>query len=166
MSEPVIHRVGIGTDLHRLAPGGPLTLGGLKLPIDLHLVGHSDADLVLHAITDAILGAAGLPDIGEHFPDTDPAHAAADSSRFLAHALTAAAAKRLAPVNVDIVIHAERPKLSPHKAALRANVAALLGIPEDRVAIKAKTNEGLDAIGRGDAMGCFCVVGMTRLAGA
>lgn len=166
MSEPVIHRVGIGTDLHRLAPGGPLTLGGLKLPIDQHLVGHSDADLVLHAITDAILGAAGLPDIGEHFPDTDPAHAAADSSRFLAHALTAAAAKGFAPVNVDVVLHAERPRLSPHKAALRANVAALLGIPEERVAIKAKTNEGLDAIGRGDAMGCTCVVGMTLRADA
>lgn len=166
MSDPVIHRVGIGTDLHRLAPGGPLTLGGLKLPIDQHLVGHSDADLVLHAITDAILGAAGLPDIGEHFPDTDPTNAAADSTRFLAHALTAAAAKGFAPVNVDVVLHAERPRLSPHKAALRANVAALLGIPEERVAIKAKTNEGLDAIGRGDAMGCICVVGMTRRAGA
>lgn len=161
MNDTAIHRVGIGTDLHRLAPGGPLTLGGLKLPIDQHLVGHSDADLVLHAITDAVLGAAGLPDIGEHFPDTDPANSAADSTRFLTHALAAAAARGLAPVNVDVVIHAERPKLSPHKAAIRANIAALLGIPEERVAIKAKTNEGVDAIGRGEAMGCTCVVGMT-----
>lgn len=166
MSDPSIHRVGIGTDLHRLAPGGPLALGGLRLPIDQHLVGHSDADLVLHAITDAILGAAGLPDIGEHFPDTDPAHAAADSTRFLAHALAAAAAKGLAPVNVDVVIHAERPKLSPHKAALRDSIAALLGISAERVAIKAKTNEGLDAVGRGEAMACTCVVGMTLHTGA
>ncbi|QDV89025.1 2-C-methyl-D-erythritol 2,4-cyclodiphosphate synthase [Phycisphaerae bacterium RAS2] len=162
MNDTPIHRVGIGTDLHRLAPGGPLTLGGLKLPIDQHLVGHSDADLVLHAVTDAILGAAGLPDIGEHFPDTDPANAAADSTRFLTHALAVAASRGLAPANVDVVIHAERPKLSPHKAAIRANVAALLGISEDRVSIKAKTNEGVDAIGRGEAMGCTCVVGMTH----
>ncbi len=166
MTDTVIHRVGIGTDLHRLAPGGPLTLGGLKLPIDQHLVGHSDGDVLLHAVTDAVLGAAGLPDIGEHFPDTDAANAAADSRRFLARALAAAAAKGLAPVNVDVVIHAERPKLSPHKAAVRANVAALLGIAEERVAIKAKTNEGLDAIGRGEAMGCTCVVGMTLRTGA
>jgi 2-C-methyl-D-erythritol 2,4-cyclodiphosphate synthase len=162
MSASVVHRVGIGTDLHRLEPGRRLLLGGVEIPHDKGLAGHSDADIVLHAIIDAISGAAGLPDIGEQFPDTDPAYRNADSGRLLSTAVQRVRAAGYDVACVDVVIHAERPKLSAHKDAIRRRVAELLEIEADRVSIKAKTNEGLDAVGRGEAIGCTAVAGLTR----
>lgn len=164
MTEPAIHRVGIGTDLHRLEAGRPLRLGGVEIPFDRGLKGHSDADVVLHAVIDAILGAAGLPDIGEQFPDTDPRHKDADSRLLLAETVKLAVGNGFAVVNVDVVIHAERPKLSAHKARIRASVADVVRIAVDRVSIKAKTNEGVDAVGRGEAIGCTAIVGLSRQA--
>lgn len=158
-----IARVGIGTDLHRLAAGRRLVLG--HVPVEYHMgaVGHSDGDVVLHAILDALAGAAGLPDIGEMFPDTDPAYQGADSGDLLAAALQRVAQAGYGVANVDVTIHAERPKLSPHKPAIRAEVARLLNIPVDAVSIKAKTNEGMDAVGRGEAIACTVVAGLRRL---
>jgi 2-C-methyl-D-erythritol 2,4-cyclodiphosphate synthase len=157
-----IDRVGIGTDLHRLAAGRRLVLG--HVPIEYHMgsVGHSDGDVVLHAIIDAVAGAAGLPDIGEMFPDTDPAYKGADSGELLAAALNRVGEAGYAVVNVDVTIHAERPKLSPHKQAIRAEVARLLNIPAEAVSIKAKTNEGMDAVGRGEAIACTTVAGLKK----
>lgn len=160
MSEQVIHRVGIGADLHRLELGGPLRLGGVEIAFDHHLVGHSDADVVLHAITDALLGAAGLPDIGERFPNTDPKLKGAGSRRLLSEVVGDVRGRGYSIVNVDLVIHAQQPKLSGHKAAMQASIAELLGIPVTCVGVKAKTNEGLDAVGRGEAIGCTAVVGL------
>jgi 2-C-methyl-D-erythritol 2,4-cyclodiphosphate synthase len=157
-----IERVGIGTDIHRLEPGGPLRLGGVDVPFDRRLSGHSDADVVLHAVTDAILGAAGLPDIGERFPDTDPRYLGADSRELLREVVADVAGRGYGVACADVVIHAERPKLAAHKPAIRRSVAELLGVPADRVSIKAKTNEGLDAVGRGEAVACTCVVGLAR----
>lgn len=161
LSDEAIVRVGIGTDIHRLAGGGPLRLGGVDVPFDYHLEGHSDADVVLHAVADAILGAAGLPDIGEQFPDTDPRYKGCDSRTLLAAVVQKAASAGLAVANLDIVIHAERPKLSAYKPAIRDSIAGLLGLPPDKVGVKAKTNEGLDAVGRGEAIACTCVAGLT-----
>jgi len=159
----MIERVGIGTDIHRLAGGGPLRLGGVDVPFEFHLVGHSDADVVLHAVADAVLGAAGLPDIGEQFPDTDPRYYGCDSRALLAVVLQKAASAGLIVANLDIVIHAERPKLSAYKPEIRDCIAGLLGLSPDKVGVKAKTNEGLDAVGRGEAVACTCVVGLRRL---
>jgi 2-C-methyl-D-erythritol 2,4-cyclodiphosphate synthase len=158
----MIERVGIGTDLHRLVAGGPLRLGGVDLEFDRHLSGHSDGDVVLHAVTDAILGAAGLPDIGEQFPDTDARYKGCDSRTLLAAAIQKAAARGYAAVNLDVVIHAERPKLSPYKRVMAECVAGLIGVDAESVSIKAKTNEGLNAVGRGEAIACTCVVGLAR----
>ncbi|MBI4580388.1 MAG: 2-C-methyl-D-erythritol 2,4-cyclodiphosphate synthase [Planctomycetes bacterium] len=158
-----IDRVGIGTDLHRLAPGRKLVLGHVAIDHDKGPVGHSDGDVVLHAVIDAIAGAAGLPDIGEMFPDTDPAYRGADSGTLLAAALRRVVEAGYAVVNVDVTIHAERPRLSPHKAAIRAEVARLLGVANEAVSIKAKTNEGQDAIGRGEAIGATVVAGLRKL---
>lgn len=163
MTEQAIERVGIGTDLHRLVPGRRLILAGVEIPFDRGLEGHSDADVVLHALTDAILGAAGLPDIGERFPDTDPSLKNSDSSVFLNWAITEARRFGWTVANLDVVIHAERPKLSAYKAAIRDRLATLLSIEAARISVKAKTNEGMDAIGRGEAMGCICLVGLARL---
>lgn len=157
-----IDRVGIGTDLHRLAPGRKLIIGHVPLEYEKGPVGHSDGDVVLHAIIDAIAGAAGLPDIGEMFPDTDPAYKGVDSGTLLTAALQRVTEAGYAVVNVDVTIHAERPKLSPHKAAIRAEVARLLGIGTDAVSIKAKTNEGQDAVGRGEAIACTVVAGIKK----
>ena len=159
-----IDRVGIGTDLHRLEPGRKLILGHVAVEFDRGPAGHSDGDVLLHAITDALLGGAGLPDIGELFPDTDPAYRGIDSSLLLERALNLAAERGLVPVNLDATIHAERPKLGPHKAAIRQEVARLLALPAEAVSIKAKTNEGVDAVGRGEAIACTVVVGL-RLSG-
>lgn len=161
MSERQVHRVGIGTDLHRLEPGGPLRIGGIDIPFDHHLAGHSDADVVLHAVTDALLGAAGLPDIGERYPDTDPAWRGADSRALLGEVVADLHQRGMSIVNVDLVIQAQRPKLSSHKPAIGTALSALLGISADRIAVKAKTNEGLDAVGRGEAISCIAIVGLT-----
>jgi len=162
MSDPLnIHRVGIGTDLHRTQAGRALILGGVTIDSPFGLAGHSDADVVLHAVIDALLGAAAQPDIGELFPDTDPQWMDADSRRLLAPVLARIGACGLRVVNVDITIHAERPKLSPHKERIRGSVAELLGLSVDRVGLKAKTGEGVDAVGRGEAIGCTAVAGLT-----
>ncbi|HVP11462.1 MAG TPA: 2-C-methyl-D-erythritol 2,4-cyclodiphosphate synthase [Phycisphaerae bacterium] len=164
MVEDAIRRVGIGTDVHKLAVGGPLRLGGVDVPFDQHLSGHSDGDVVLHAVTDAILGAAGLPDIGEQFPDTDAQYEGCDSRALLAEAMRKAGQRGYAVVNLDVVVHAERPKLSAYKRAMAEAVAGLVGLSAEGVSIKAKTNEGLDAVGRGEAIACTCVAGLTRVA--
>ena len=156
-----IHRVGIGTDLHRLVAGRRLILGHVPIASELGLAGHSDADVLLHAVTDALLGAAGLPDIGELFPDTDPRYKDVDSSVLLTAAVREVTAQGYALVNVDVTVHAERPRLRPHKAAIRGELASLLGLPVDAVNVKAKTNEGVDAVGRGEAIACTAVVGLT-----
>lgn len=154
----VAARIGIGYDLHRLVPERPLILGGVRIPSDLGLLGHSDADAVLHALCDALLGTCGGGDIGDLFPDTDPEWKDADSRIFVAAALQRVAQAGLRLENVDLIIHAQRPKLGPHKATIRAAVAALLGLTPDRVNVKATTNEGLDAIGRGEALACWAAV--------
>lgn len=155
-----IVRVGIGTDLHRLVGGRRLVLGHVEVPFDRGPEGHSDGDVVLHAVIDALAGAAGLPDIGEMFPDTDPAYAGADSASLLRDVVRRVSHAGYAPVNVDVTIHVERPKLGPHKPAIRAEVAALLGLSTEAVSIKAKSNEGVDAVGRGEAIACTAVVGL------
>lgn len=159
---PPPFRIGIGYDLHRLVPDRPLILGAITIPSDVGLLGHSDADVVLHALTDALLGGVGLPDIGDYFPDTDPQWRGADSRKFLEHALGAVRTSGYEVGNADIVIHAQRPKLGPHKLAIRAQVAGLLGVAVEQVGVKATTNEGLDAIGRGEALACWATVLVVR----
>lgn len=151
-------RVGLGQDCHRLVDDRPLILGGVRIEHDRGLLGHSDADVLLHAITDAVLGAAGLGDIGEMFPDTDPKHRGADSGELLRTALAAATGQGWRVVNVDCTVAAERPKLSPHKAAIRRRVADLLGVAADAVNVKAKTGEKVGPVGREEAMTAEAVV--------
>ncbi|MBI2823229.1 MAG: 2-C-methyl-D-erythritol 2,4-cyclodiphosphate synthase [Planctomycetia bacterium] len=151
-------RVGIGHDTHRLSPGGPLKLGGVVVPYDRGLVGHSDADVLLHAVTDALLGAAGLGDIGELFPDTDPANRGRDSAEMLTEALRRVAEAGYRVVNVDCIVFAERPKLSPYKETIQKRLASLLSVSADRVGVKAKTGEGLGPVGRQEAMMATSVV--------
>jgi len=157
-----IHRVGIGTDLHRLEPGDALRLGGISIPFDRRLAGHSDGDVVCHALIDGLCGAAGLPDIGEQFPDTDPAWAGADSTALLATVVERVREMGYAVANADVVIHAERPKLSAHKRAMAERLAGLLAIAPQAVGVKAKTNEGLDAVGRGEAIACTAIVALAK----
>ena len=151
-------RVGFGTDLHRLSAGRPLVLGGVRVPHDRGPMGHSDGDVVLHALTDALLGAIGQGDIGRLFPDTDPAYAGVASDGFVAEALARARRAGYRVGNADIVIQLERPKIEPHRDDIRRRVAMILGVGEDRVNVKAKTNEGTGAIGRGEALACQVVV--------
>jgi 2-C-methyl-D-erythritol 2,4-cyclodiphosphate synthase len=151
-------RIGIGYDLHRLVPGRPLILGGVPVPHEHGLLGHSDGDVVLHALCDALLGALGEPDIGELFPDSDPAWKDADSRRFVSEVRARVQAAGYRVSNIDLIIHAERPKLSPYKSQIRQTVAELAGLPPGRVGLKAKTNEGLDAVGRGEALACWAAV--------
>jgi len=151
-------RVGIGHDTHRLVPGGPLRLGGIDVPHDRQLAGHSDADVLLHAVTDALLGAAALGDIGLMFPDTDPANRGRDSAEMLRRALDAAAEAGWQVGNVDCIVLAERPKLAPHKEAIRRRLAEILDVEPDQVGLKAKTGEGVGEIGREEAIAAQCVV--------
>ncbi|MCA9242620.1 MAG: 2-C-methyl-D-erythritol 2,4-cyclodiphosphate synthase [Phycisphaerales bacterium] len=150
-------RVGFGYDLHRTRVDRPLVLGGVPIPSSVGLQGHSDADVVLHAICDAMLGAAGMGDIGELFPDTDPQYKDADSRGLFRDVRSRVEAAGWRVENVDVVIHAERPRLTPHKPAIRESLMELLDLPLDCVSVKATTNEGLDAIGRGEAMACSAV---------
>lgn len=156
-------RVGIGYDLHRTGATRPLRLGGVIVPHEYGLVGHSDADVVLHAVTDALLGAAALGDIGDFFPDTDPRWKDADSRELLRQVLERVRTAGYAPHNVDVVVHAQRPKLGPQKAAIRDSLAALLGLPPERIGVKATTNEGLDAVGRGEAIACWAAATVTPI---
>jgi 2-C-methyl-D-erythritol 4-phosphate cytidylyltransferase/2-C-methyl-D-erythritol 2,4-cyclodiphosphate synthase len=150
-------RAGIGYDLHRLVEGRPFILGGVAIPFDRGLAGHSDADAVCHAVTDAILGAAGAGDIGRHFPDTDPRWKGASSLDLLRRAVELVHERGLAVGNVDATVIVERPKLAPYIDAIRANLAAVLGVPIDRVSVKGKTNEGVGELGRGEALAVHAI---------
>lgn len=145
-------RVGIGYDLHRLAEGRKLILGGVEIAFPKGPVGHSDGDALAHAICDALLGAAGLGDIGTHFPDTDPGWKGVSSLRFLEGVRTLLAERHLRIAHIDAVVIAEKPKLGPHFPAMREALAKALGIALDAINLKAKTNEGADAVGRGEAI--------------
>jgi 2-C-methyl-D-erythritol 2,4-cyclodiphosphate synthase len=151
-------RVGIGYDIHRLQAGGPLRLGGVDVPHDRESVGHSDADALLHAVVDALLGAAALGDIGQMFPDTDPENRGRDSVEMVESALDAIAALGWRVVNIDCIVFLQRPKLLTHRQAIRQCVADILGIEAERVGLQAKTGEGLDAVGREEAIAAQCVV--------
>jgi 2-C-methyl-D-erythritol 2,4-cyclodiphosphate synthase len=156
-------RIGEGWDTHALVPGRRLVLGGVHIPHHAGLLGHSDADALLHAITDALLGAAGLGDIGSHFPDTDAAFAGADSAVLLAQAWQAVQARGFALANVDTTVVAQAPRLAPYKPAMQARVAELLGLPLERVNIKAKTAERLGPVGQGLSIEARAVVLLLRL---
>ena len=155
-------RVGAGHDLHRLEPGHRLVLAGVEIPAERGAVGHSDADVVLHAVTDAILGAAALGDIGRLFPNTDPAYRDADSGLFLTEAVRLAGLAGFEIGNVDATVILEEPLLAPHIDGMRTTLADVLGIPVDRVSIKAKTGEQIESIGRGEALACEAVVLLAR----
>lgn len=145
-------RIGQGYDIHRLVEDRPLILGGVNIPAEKGLLGHSDADVLLHALTDALFGAAALGDIGRHFPDTDPQFKGADSRVLLRECVKRVHAAGWGIVNVDASIIAQAPKLAPHMETIRASVAETLGIDLGCVNIKAKTNEGMDAVGRKEAI--------------
>jgi 2-C-methyl-D-erythritol 4-phosphate cytidylyltransferase/2-C-methyl-D-erythritol 2,4-cyclodiphosphate synthase len=155
-------RIGNGYDLHRLVDGRPLVLGGVTIPFDKGLLGHSDADVICHAITDAILGAAGAGDIGRHFPDSDAAWKGADSVELLRRAAEIVRSQGLTVVNVDVVVVAQRPKLAPHADAIRARVAEAIGCDPSQVSVKGKTNEGVDATGAGEAIAAHAVALLAR----
>jgi 2-C-methyl-D-erythritol 2,4-cyclodiphosphate synthase len=150
-------RVGQGWDIHRLVAGRPLRLGGIELPHDRGLLGHSDGDVVLHAVADALLGAVAVGDIGQHFPDTDPRYHGIDSAELLAHVVQLVASGGYLIGNVDVTVLAERPKLASHVPAMRTRLAGLLGVAVEQIGIKAKTMEGLGTIGAGDAIAAMVV---------
>ena len=150
-------RCGIGYDLHRLEEGRKLIVGGIELPFDKGPVGHSDGDVLAHALCDALLGAAGLGDIGTHFPDTDPKWKGATSMLFLEHARMLVDEKHLAIEHIDAVVIAEKPKLGPHFPKMRGALAKALSVGPEKINLKAKTNEGVDAIGRGGAIAAYVV---------
>jgi len=156
------YRTGLGWDSHRLAPGRPLILGGVTVPSERGLVGHSDADVLAHAITDAILGAAALGDIGMHFPDTDPRWKGAGSLRFLAHARDLARARGYRIVNVDSTIVIERPKLSDYRQAIREKLAATLELAPGQVSVKFKTAEKLGPVGQGRSAEAEAIVTLRK----
>lgn len=155
-------RVGLGGDVHRLVPGSGLVLGGIEIDFELKAHGHSDADVLLHAVTDALLGAAGLGDIGEWFPDTDSRWSGADSALLLAEVVKAVHERGWQIGNLDCTILAERPKLSPYKAKIRQRLARLLNVAIDAINVKAKTGEAVGPIGRGEAIGAEAAVLLTR----
>jgi 2-C-methyl-D-erythritol 2,4-cyclodiphosphate synthase len=150
-------RIGHGYDIHRIVGGRSLVLGGLKFDTDFGLDGHSDADALTHAICDALLGAAGLPDIGHQFPNTDPAFRNADSQVLLQRVIAALRERGWAPVNLDATLIAEKPKIAPRLAEMKAALAKSTGLPVDAIGVKATTNEGSDDIGRGLAIAAHAV---------
>lgn len=150
-------RIGHGYDIHRTVAGRPLVLGGVKFDAPFGLDGHSDADALTHAICDALLGAAGLPDIGHFFPNTDPAYRNIDSQRLLQQVVAALRERGWSPVNVDATLIAEQPKIAPRLAEMKAALAKATGLPADAVGVKATTNEGSDDIGRGLAIAAHAV---------
>jgi 2-C-methyl-D-erythritol 2,4-cyclodiphosphate synthase len=150
-------RIGIGHDTHRLVEGGPLRLGGVTIPCDRRLLGHSDADVLLHAVTDALLGAAALGDIGELFPDSDERNRGRDSADMLRRAYDQVQAAGWRIVNVDCIVFAESPKLGPHKLSVRRRIAEILDLSMEQVGVKAKTGEGVGLVGRGEIMAAQCV---------
>jgi 2-C-methyl-D-erythritol 2,4-cyclodiphosphate synthase len=148
---------GIGWDSHRLVEGRPLILGGVTIPHDRGLAGHSDADVLTHAVMDALLGAAGLGDIGQHFPDTDPRFAGADSLGLLRIVIRLLAARGLTVAHVDVTVVMERPRFGPHRDAVRAALGAALGIESARLNVKATTAEGMGFVGRGEGVAALAV---------
>ena len=158
--------VGIGYDSHRLVAGPRLVIGGVELAHDLGLQGHSDADVLAHAITDALLGAAGLEDIGTHFPDTDARWRDADSIELLRVVVAMLRERELQIVNVDCTVVMEKPKLSPHRAAIRARLADALDVPEASVNVKASTGEGIGFVGRGEGVAALAIASLTRASDA
>ena len=152
-----VPRIGQGYDVHRLTEGRALVLGGVTVPWEKGLLGHSDADVLTHAVMDALLGAAGLGDIGKHFPDTDPAYKGADSLKLLARVAALLEERGYAVGNVDATILAQRPKLAPHIPAMRENLAWVMGISPDQVNVKATTEEGLGFTGSGEGMAAHAV---------
>jgi 2-C-methyl-D-erythritol 2,4-cyclodiphosphate synthase len=155
--------VGIGYDSHRLLAGGRMVIGGVEIPGELGLDGHSDADVLAHAVADALLGAAGLGDIGEHFPDTDERWRDADSMQLLAEVVESVHNAGLEIVNVDCTVVMERPKLAPHRQAIRERLAGVLGLDPRRVNVKASTGEGIGFVGRGEGVAALAVAGLDTL---
>ena len=148
--------IGIGYDVHRLAEGESLVLGGVTIDSSLGSVAHSDGDVVLHALCDALLGAAGLGDIGEHFPDTDPRWKNAPSRMFVEHAIALLSQHGYSPVNIDITLILEAPKIKPYKDAMRNEIASMTGLPVQRISIKATTNETIGFAGRKEGVAALC----------
>lgn len=155
-------RVGIGYDSHRFVPGGPLILGGVHIAADVSLQGHSDADAVAHAVTDAILGAAAAGDIGSLFPDSEAANKGRDSIEMLRAAVATVRALGHAVTNVDVTVIAEFPRIGAHAGAMRARLGNALGISPEAVSVKGKSNEGMGWIGRGEGIACIAVASLTR----
>jgi 2-C-methyl-D-erythritol 2,4-cyclodiphosphate synthase len=151
-------RIGIGYDIHRLVEGRKLIIGGVEIAFEKGLLGHSDSDVLTHAICDALLGAAALGDIGTHFPDTDPQFKGASSLDLLAHVVALIGERGYKIVNLDSIVMAERPKLKPHVQTIRETLATTLQIAVEQVSVKAKTNEGLESVGRQEAMAAHAVV--------
>ena len=162
MAEGLAVRSGIGYDSHRFAPLGPLVLGGVRIPSDVHLHGHSDGDAVAHAVTDAILGAAALGDIGAMFSDQDAANAGRDSIEMLALAVGRVRDAGWRVGQLDVVVIAETPKIAPHREAMRARLAAATGLQAAEVSIKGKTNEGMGFVGRGEGIACLATATLVR----
>ena len=159
----VTMRIGNGYDLHRLVGGLPLILGGVTIPFEKGLLGHSDADVICHAVTDAVLGAAGAGDVGRHFPDTDPAWKGANSLDLLRTAMNVVKDAGFGVVNVDVVVIAQKPKLVPYIDAIRANLAAALDCDAAQISVKGKTNEGLDSMGAGESIAAHAVALLARI---
>ncbi len=155
-------RTGLGIDTHTFAPGRPLILGGVDIPHAEGLAGHSDADVLTHAVIDALLGAAGLGDIGQHFPDTDPRYKDADSMQLLRSVVAQLGERGFAIANVDATVVLERPKLAPHRDAIRAALAGAMGLPDDAVNVKATTGEGMGFVGRGEGAAAMAVATVGR----
>ena len=158
-----ISRVGVGYDLHRLVEGRALVLGGVTIPAERGALGHSDADVICHAVTDAVLGAARAGDIGRHYPDTDPRWKDASSVALLRDAVARVRGQGWAVANADVVVILERPKIAPHREHIERQLADALGIAVDRVSVKGKTNEGVDAVGRGEAIAAHAVCLLTAV---
>jgi 2-C-methyl-D-erythritol 2,4-cyclodiphosphate synthase len=156
-------RIGNGYDSHRFAAGRKLILGGVEIPSERGLDGHSDADAVAHAVTDALLGATGLGDIGRHFPPSDAEWKDADSMQLLARVVRLLEGRNFQPVNVDVTVIAEAPRIGPHADAMRERLAATLGIAPDHVSVKGKTNEGMGWIGRGEGIAVMAVALVDRM---
>lgn len=162
MSDSLSLRVGVGYDSHRFAPGGPLVLGGVRIDSDVHLHGHSDGDAVCHAVTDAILGAAGMGDIGAMFSDTDSDNAGRDSIEMLALAVERVRRAGWRVGQLDVVVVTESPKLAPHREHMRARVASAAGVAPAEVSIKGKTNELMGFVGRGEGIACIATATIVR----
>lgn len=157
-----LFRVGVGYDIHRLVENRRLIVGGIEIDHPKGLIGHSDADVVLHAVIDALLGAAGLPDIGDLYPDDDETYKDADSRTLMKDAAERVRAKGYEVGNIDVIVHAEAPKLSPYKARIAESIADLIGLTPDQVSVKAKTNEGMGPLGFADAIACTTVAAVSR----